>query len=223
LDSLNAHTNIGIDNKVLLTSCQYLFVSERTTVIRDTRFKDRKANMVCEIHEENARQCVDDGNILLTQQNISGAINKYNEAIKERPYYAIPHYNKRIALSNNLLINNSQDINLASRVDPYFVINIIAAVPERRFSDDSSDEEPDEEFNAMYDELENNNVWPFTTRPKKTIKIKTESKILDLEPNSYKNQDTADSMVVNPLLNENAIYHIEIFVNTPRIIPKQKN
>ncbi|CAI6347975.1 unnamed protein product [Macrosiphum euphorbiae] len=158
--------------------------------------------MVCEIHEKNAKQCVDDGNILLKQQNISGGINKYNEAIKERPYYAIPHYNRRIALSNNLLVNNSQDINLASRVDPYFVVNIIAAVPERRFSDDSSDEEPDEEFNAMYDELENNNVWPFTTRPQKTIKIKTESKILDLEPNSYKNQDTADSMVVDPLLSK---------------------
>jgi len=150
----------------------------------------------------NARQHVYDGNILLKQQNISGALNKYNEAIKEHPYYAIPHYNKRIALSTNLLVNNFQDINLASRVDPYFVVNIIAAVPERIFSDDSSDEEPDEEFNAMYEELENNNVWPFTTRPKKTVKLKTESKILDLEVNSYENQDIADSMVVDPLLSK---------------------
>eukprot|EP00102_Acyrthosiphon_pisum_P018969 XP_016656179.1 PREDICTED: uncharacterized protein LOC107882403 [Acyrthosiphon pisum] len=166
-----------------------------------------------------ATQYVDDDNILLKQHNISGAINKYDQAIKERPYYAIPHYNKRIALSmqndipnntiahkeidTNLLIKQFQDTNLASKVDPYFVINIIAAVPERRFSVDSSDEEPDEEFNALYEDLVNNNDWPFTTKHKKTIKPKTESKIIDLEPPFvYKNQDTADSIVVDPLLSK---------------------
>ncbi|XP_029345222.1 uncharacterized protein LOC115034057 [Acyrthosiphon pisum] len=221
MDRLNTHTNIGKDNRVLLTTCQYLFVSESTINIGDTTFPNvPMAFMPCiEIKPQPdlATHCVDDGNILLKQHNICGAINKYDQAIKERSYYAIPHYNKRIALSmqndipsnaitykeidTNLLIKQFQDNNFASKVDPYFVINIIAAVPERRFSDDSSDEEPDEEFNALYKELVNNNDWPFTTKHKKTIR--TKSKILDLEPPFvYKNQVTADSIVVDPLLSK---------------------
>eukprot|EP00102_Acyrthosiphon_pisum_P018971 XP_016656181.1 PREDICTED: uncharacterized protein LOC103307823 [Acyrthosiphon pisum] len=138
------------------------------------------------------------------QHNNDGVIEEYDKAIEEPPYYAIPHYNKRIALSmqndkemdTNRLTKQFQDISLASKVDPCFVINIIAAVPERRFSD-SSDEEPDEEFNALYEELVNNNDWPFTTKHKKTIKPKTEMKVVVVEQ-----QVTADSIVVDPLLSK---------------------
>ncbi|XP_076681831.1 uncharacterized protein LOC143375973 [Andrena cerasifolii] len=178
--------------------------------------------------DDLVRNCVDDGNKLLMQQDTSRAINKYDQAIKHRPYYAIAHYNKRIALSmqndipsnsvehkemnTNQLINTVKDLNLASSADTCFVINTIAAVTKHTFSDDSSEEESDEEFNSLYEKLVNNNDCPFTTSKQtrhKTTKLKTESKIIE-QKSSCVNQST-DSIVVDSFLSKLSENGFEIY------------
>ncbi|KAJ8675510.1 hypothetical protein QAD02_011296 [Eretmocerus hayati] len=176
--------------------------------------------------DDSSRELVDKGNEFLMQQNNSEAIKKYDQAIEKSPYYAVPHYNKRIALSMqngspsestedqgndidiNLLRHAIEHLDLTNQNKPYFVTSVIAAVQELPFSDDSSGEDSDEEFNELYDESVKNNFFPFTTRKKtakksgrKTAQLKSEMKPIEPELLSAF-QDTAVSKVVDPLLSK---------------------
>lgn len=145
-----------------------------------------------------------EGNECLSRNDIEGAIAKYDLAIKSNPNSAIPHYNKRLALS----LQNTSDFKAVKNKNNKktgFVLSVICHVPVQSSNDLSGKDNQNNNYNE--------NIL-------KTFKYTTSSPTLTMTPRGKERKGTEIKKEKNKLASKYVSVDAEIPTHNDEIKKK---